>query len=498
MTSQRVRLGPELLNTDGDRVLAALDSVRIVVRPGSQPVAALAAAGLVAQLRRVHAHVELDGDADLPPTCWDRSTLAALHTRLDGLSPEPAGPAERTLIVATGDATGAADVRVHADSWTAAVTAGDVHVPLLTSEAPYGGLAAASLAAAHVFRAALGPLGLLRGPRGDDVVWNLLDHRRRPAPDIAGHARRWEPLALLGTGSVGTSAVAALACDDVTRLEAVLIDPDTFDPDRNPYRYPACVGGETGYKAQWASALLRSMGASAEAATVPIATWVRAARRPGFDGIVVSSVDSVDGRYDAADVLARTTVSAAVDGLALHVQREHLGDSWQCPFCEYVDLRAPLSQAGTDAALFGLNELRILELTMTDSGGLTEADLAVVVAAGKLRQDSVPGLLGRRLADLRPRVYAEATITLEGTIAPVPVSAPFVSMFAGVVAAAEVAKAARGLPLVDRRVEVDLHGVPGDFVLRLPADRSGRCACANPTRRRWMRSMYPRLPSALV
>ena len=72
MTSQRVRLGPELLNTDGDRVLAALDSVRIVVRPGSQPVAALAAAGLVAQLRRVHAHVELDGDADLPPTCWDR------------------------------------------------------------------------------------------------------------------------------------------------------------------------------------------------------------------------------------------------------------------------------------------------------------------------------------------------------------------------------------------------------------------------------------------
>lgn len=74
----------------------------------------------------------------------------------------------------------------------------------------------------------------------------------------------------------------------------------------------------------------------------------------------------------------------------------------------------------------------------------------------------------------------------------VTVSAPFVSWLAGVVLAAEVDKFARGLPILDRRVELDLSGVPAGVVRRLPPDPTGRCLCQSPVRRRWARALYKR------
>jgi hypothetical protein len=73
---------------------------------------------------------------------------------------------------------------------------------------------------------------------------------------------------------------------------------------------------------------------------------------------------------------------------------------------------------------------------------------------------------------------------------PVLVSAPCVSWMAGVLATSEVAKAAAGLPLVDRRVDLDLSGLPLGAVRRLPRDRSGRCLCAPPFRQRAAHRLY--------
>jgi hypothetical protein len=184
-----------------------------------------------------------------------------------------------------------------------------------------------------------------------------------------------------------------------------------------------------------------------------------------------------------ADLLADTTLSVGVRGLAMHLQREHLGDEYACPFCEYVSLDPPSTQAGVYAAATGLEIARVLQLV--DGATLSGEDVAVAVGAGHIRPERAESMIGRRLADLVRESYAEATVAPEGQA--VRVAAPHVSWTAGLLPAAEVIKSAFGLPQVDRRVDIDLAGLPTGYVRAVAADSSGRCLCASPWRRRHMR-----------
>lgn len=69
-------------------------------------------------------------------------------------------------------------------------------------------------------------------------------------------------------------------------------------------------------------------------------------------------------------------------------------------------------------------------------------------------------------------------------------AAPQVSLIAGAIAAAELRKAQLGLPLLDRRIDIDLTGLPQGMLRRPACDSSGRCLCASPFRQRWMRELY--------
>ena len=159
--------------------------------------------------------------------------------------------------------------------------------------------------------------------------------------------------------------------------EAIVVDPEDFDPARNPFRYPALAGGETGAKATWAARLLRNAGWEAEPGVSDIGIWNAAQPVPGFDGIMVSSVDDLTARFDVADVLAREVISAGVGGLAFHVQRERLGDGWACPYCEYVPAEPALTQAHVIAAQVGLPVERVIALQIPGAV-LTTADLEIV------------------------------------------------------------------------------------------------------------------------
>jgi hypothetical protein len=232
-----------------------------------------------------------------------------------------------------------------------------------------------------------------------------------------------------------------------------------------------------------------------------VASWTSAQVSPGFDGLLVSSVDEVGGRLDVADVLAREVISVGVAGLAFHVQREQLGDGWACPYCEYVDAEPALSQAHLIAEQVGLPLERIIALQLPDAG-LTAEDLAACVSAGKISESAAISLPGHRLADLIGQAYAEVVLpehpapaVVSGPDAQVPggamaLAAPHVSWLAGVLTVAELIKTAWGLPTLDRRIDVDLSGAPLGFTRRVRADPSGRCACASGVRRRWMRKLY--------
>lgn len=495
MASLSAEVDPRVTLADGvagqaEAALAALDSVRVVIRLGQRlnPTAARAAFALLAMLRRLHAHVELDGDARLERNPWMVESVASGLDVLARLAPTPTVAASRDVIIAVGDDVSDASWWLGGDDWTLLVArqrrpVGAVH----HGAALHLG---AALLAGEIFKEQLIPLGMVGHRAATDVVWNLIDYRLRPAPSLEYVAVN-SALAVLGGGSVGSSTVGVLSCADSNDgTTAVVVDPDTFDPVRNPFRYPLALGSEAGWKAEWLRDVLRAAGCAAEAANVSVKQWVTESAEPGCDGIVVSSVDTVDGRLEVADVLPRTTLSVAVRALALHVQREHLGDGLACPACEYVDERLAIGQTEIYAQLTGLSSERVAEILATGQP-LAVDDVDRVQAQRGLAPGTVAEMVGRRIQDLVHRLYAATEITPAATERPIQVNAPHVSWAAGSIAAAEVLKAASGLPLVDRRVELDLAGVPQDGTHRHPADRSGRCLCASPVRRRWMRRLYP-------
>ncbi|HUY48407.1 MAG TPA: hypothetical protein VMV92_22210 [Streptosporangiaceae bacterium] len=513
MDDPRLRLLGTAEAGEAGRFLAALDAVRpiVTISPGLPPTAAGAALTLVALLCRVFPHVQVDGTRPTGPNPWGITDAADAVSRFRGACPVPTASPSRDVRVVLGAWAGPPArcpvLGVGGGDWTARLAwePQPVDHPSIGLRHGLGIHAAACQATSELLKTVLAPLGMRALPLpgadgtscGESLVWNLIDYRRTPAPLAEGTTGAVGRLrvVLAGAGSVGTSVAGMLAFFPELDGRASVVDPEDFDPVRNPFRYPALTGGETGPKATWTARLLRNAGWRAEPSISDIGSWNAGQPTPGIDGIVVSSVDDLAGRFDVADVLAREVISAGVSGLALHVQRECLGDGWACPYCEYVPAEPTLTQAHVIASLVGLTIERIIALQLP-SAVLTAADLASCVASGKISPGAADRLAGHRLADLVAGAYAEAAIgspgghAAPGATGTVAVAAPQVSWLTGVIAAAELIKTASGLPVLERRVDIDLSGLPTGFTRRVKADTSGRCACASRVRRRWMVDLY--------
>lgn len=483
----RLGLCTEMLPADGDRILETLDRHRplIIVGDAAGPAARLAGMSTYSMTARLFPNTELVGHGEVPHNPWHVERLEDLPGRLLGALPKPTRQAEADITVGIGIGSGA-DLYLGGDDWTAAV--GRVPVACGRGSFPIGLQGAAVLGSTEVAKAVLSQLGLVVNPIASEFVWNYLDHRCRPAPPIDRPRPAPMRIAILGAGSIGSSVVGVQVMVSEVMGEAVVVDDDQFDGDRNPYRYPSATAATSGLKAEWLGTLLEAAGWEAEHYLGSVGAWVPSRPDPGFAGIAISSVDDVDGRFEVADLLARTTLSLGLNGLALHIQREHLGDGFACPFCEFLNEQPAISQSQSDQILTGIPAQRIEELLLT-RGRLTESDLQQAVAVGRIKPETAPTLVGKRFQDLKRRVYADALIPAAGGGAPTPVSAPHVSWAAGVLAAAEVSKAAFGLELVDRRIDLDLSGVPSGRVLKRAKDESGRCACQSPVRKSWMSSL---------
>ena len=506
MTSdQRLRLlGGDPNDAGAAAALEALDAVRIVVRTGAAVTGphAVAVAAFVALVARVFGDVSVP-DLPLPPNWWGQPTIRTLLASLQVVRPSPATATTRDVVVTFG-AADAGDWGIGGGDYTVRVGRGPQ--PIEPAAHALGVHAAACLAVSQLLLEALAPHGFVGVRLDADYVMNLVDYRTAAAvvqgdaglPPNAGELLR---VAVAGVGSVGMSVLALLGTAIGPRrtgrrllrpLLLDVIDDDDIDPGRNPYRYPALLGTETGAKVAVVRDRLEHVGLDVTVHNTTVAAWVRAAEAPGFDGLLVSSVDTLDGRAEVADALSRATVSIGVAGLALHAQREGFADGLACPMCDYVSAAPALSQAGSYAQLTGLAVARILTL-LQPAQRLTAEDLDVAIGAGRLHPDRRSALVGARLTDLVRQAYAEVALRPAGPAAETfAIAAPQVSWFGGVLGAVEVVKQLTGLPLLDRRVDVDLAGLPPGVVRRIPADPTRRCLCWSGTRRRWHRALYSR------
>ena len=505
-------LGTDTLTPAAEQVLQLLDAteVSILLGPDITTGCDSAVVALAALASRLFGHVHIDPPRPLAPNWWGISHTNQLPETLSAVRVHPTAPATThvTVTVGTVDA-GALDVT------TFGIGGGDYTVRLASEPQAvepaithgFGLHAAACLVISQLLTHILQPTGGFAGVAvTEPYVMNLIDYRLTPAPCLPCHAeqRQSRPLELVfaGIGSVGTSGIALLAQALAPRLATQpaarrplgavhTVDKDAFDPTRNPYRYPALVGGEDQEKARWVAARLSDVGLPATSHYGDVASWVQVQSRPGLDGLLVSSVDTLSGRLDVTDVLARQTLSLGVDGLRLHAQREFFGDGFACPYCDYVTADPPMTQADVHSQLTGLPIRRVLALGQPGMR-LTAEDVGAAVAAGKLAPERSEALVGASFSDLVRQAYAE--IEIRGGAAgealdTFTLAAPHVSWFAGVLAAVEVVKELDGLPLVDRRVDVDLLGLPPGLTRRPSADATGRCVCHG-RRRDWYRMLY--------
>jgi hypothetical protein len=249
-------------------------------------------------LVRVHPHTVLEGDAAMGPNPWGVEALADLPNRIATCRPTPTLDPTKDIVIGAGTDVSGAELWLGGDDWTA--LAGPEPAPMTPNEHAFGVHAAAALTAGEVMKRVLGPLGMINVPMTAPLVWNLLDYRLAAAGSIAPSTFRSLEVAVFGAGSVGSSAVGLLICDPGATGIAVVVDPDSFDPSRNPYRYPASTGAEMGSKSDWVAGLLSKAGWTASACCQGVAEWTRSQVAPGWSGIVLSSVDRVDGRLDVA------------------------------------------------------------------------------------------------------------------------------------------------------------------------------------------------------
>lgn len=476
-------------------VLGMLDSIQIVIEAPATRTRSradqAALYNLVNQTARIFAHVRLEVRAGaaaastLTPLASGSITDALESLRRD-LAIETAQQPLETLHLSWGCDPSGAGVAGDGSGWTYSV--GPYHIPL--SEEPgapaLGGIAATNFLAAQALGQTLKPLGF---PcfRTKGFVANLLDYQLRPALASPNTQASVIPaLALFGCGSVGSSAVycALLAGIGGGPLDAV--DGDTFK-ERNLFRYPILRTARTDPKAPW----LAEMGKAGEIDAIDregsIQDFLETfADTPRID-LAAVSVDTVDGRRDATDALARTTLNVGALGLKLHIARHGFGDSG-CAYCQYVDVDPPLSASAALAEQTGLTVERVIELEISGEL-LSSADIAAIDASGKLGGD--PPSVGERLADLRRQVYAQAVVPIaEGEVL---VAAPFVSTQAGLLLLAEAVKhpdpSLEGQRL-DGRVDFDMSGEPSGFVSDLTRDETGRCLCYSPHRQRAYRALH--------
>lgn len=492
-----------------EAVLRRLDETEVVVtvEADADQAARVAVAAFVAMIGRLVPRVAIESLGDLPVNWWQAKSWDDLLEGLHAVRPTAKIPAARRIVVGFGAQTPDCDLYVGGGDWN--VLLGDAPVTLETgNDHALGVHAAASLAVSQVLIRILGDLGFPGVALSGPVVTNLVDHGLHTVDvqRLTGSGtdkRRVLRAAFLGVGSVGTSALALLATacspalNPTTKLGSSLnvtaVDKDVFDPGRNPYRYPALVGGETAAKATGMVTRLQDLGLSAEAVAKDVAPWNMSKADPGWHGVLVSSVDTIPGRLDVADVLGERTLSAGVSGTQLHVQWERFADGYACAFCDFVRADPPLTQAGVYAQVTGIPVPRVLAL-LQEGAVLEAADVETAAATGRVPAHRREALVGAPFSDLVRQAYAEAEVRPQGGSGAgadvIAVASPQVSWFAGTLIAAELIKDMLDYPTVRRRVDLDVGGLPAGVVRSVPGDNIGSCVCQSGVRRRWYRTLY--------
>lgn len=480
---------------DATPILTALDSVDLVIEAPAERTRSredqVALYNLVSSAARLFPHIDLRLEAGVPADLAPFAAgdlvdeLRALHVDL-AFAPT-AQPTHRFHLAWGMNPTGDG-LAGDASGWSYSV--GPEQRPLTRYGGPaVGAVAASSFLVAQTFGRVLTAAGIgLAFHPTPGFTANLLDYTLAEAPKVDVEAgTTLGPTAFLGAGSVGSSAVYAALLATIGGGPLDLVDPDRFR-DRNMLRYPVLRSAVTDVKVAWLAELARSSPLDIEPHEVDIQGSLEKFPEPPTILLAAVSVDTPEGRRDATDVLARTTLNAGVAGMQLHVARHGFTDG-ACAYCQYVDEQPTLSGSQMLAEMIGLPVERVITIQQLEGSVVAAADAEKMAASGKFRGE--PPRAGERLQDVVRRIYAQAAVPTDTGL--VLISTPYVSAMAGLLLLTEALK--EGDPRLHLyrlkgRYDLDMSGEPPPLTQATVRDPSGRCLCYSPFRRGAYRRLH--------
>ena len=285
---------------------------------------------------------------------------------------------------------------------------------------------------------------------------------------------------LVGVGAVGSAAIYTLAYLGDLQGVLHLIDNETVD-DTNLNRYVLMRRHNVGeYKADIATAALK------RTAIRPVPFRDSFSRYVDQHGstvdLLLSPVDSPEGRRELAKTLPRRVINAATGSTTVTVSAHGFNDGKACLHCLYPVAENGPSREELMASDMGLSVDLIYELVRTNAP--VNAQLVAHIEAHRgVEPGRWAGNVGSPIDSFYVKaVCGEAPLRLPFANVVAPLS--FISASAGILLAVELIKAAHpqlSRWTLDNYFRVDTLKQPNPAFRRLqPQDRSGRCICRDP------------------
>ena len=426
-------------------------------------------------------HVVFPAGAAAPRHPWDLDTVSAVIEELNdtvGRTLHIGPPKRSDVVLSIGETPSIPadrEVVVRGTHWRAAL---DCDLPE-AGDGVLGSLYAGCMGAAQVL---LNVLNMMDAHYRTMAPFNfsLLDLGSCSAADETPKSIQLPETHLVGVGAGGSAAVYALAhLGDISGTLHLIDNQKVDDPNLN--RYVLMRRRDIGrWKVDVAAETLR--GTSIEAAPYRD-VFSNYADEHGRDvNLLLSPVDSEEGRRELAKMLPRRIINAATGGTTVTLSTHGFNDGRMCLHCLYMPELNRASREEIMAKDMGLPPERVKELLRMNSPIGAE-----LLAQIERNRGVEPGTWASD-AELPigsfyvKAVCGDARLRLPTANVIAPLS--FISTSAGVLLAAELIKA--GHPelsgwALDNYFRLDtLHPPQPAFRHLRPQDSSGRCICRDP------------------
>ena len=386
-----------------------------------------------------------------------------------------AAPGRSDVVLSIGQAPSVSadrQVIVHGSHWRASL---DCDLPG-SGEGIIGPLYSACMGAAQVLLHVLNRMGASYHPM-KPYTFSVLD-LRIDGVEVDAPGRLWIPEThLVGVGAVGSALVYALShFGDIGGL-LHLIDNDQVD-DSNLNRYVLMRRRDIDrWKVDVASETLSGTGIRTNPYRDAYSRYVD--EHGGEVGLLLTPVDSEEGRRGLAKTLPKRIINAATGGTTVTLSTHGFGDGKACLHCLYPVDRGQPSREEVMADDLGIALETVQELLRMNSP--MGADLVASIEKNRgVEPGTWAGHVGSPVGSFYVRaVCGDANVRLPSADVIAPLS--FISASAGVLLAAELVKAGnsqlRGW-MLDNYFRVDTLYPPQPEFLRVQyQNATGRCIC---------------------